>query len=85
MVITQPGLTEAKLIEALQEAEQAAPHRTTGLTVRELCAMLDMPQERVRELLRPLVESGKVASSRGTRTGLHGGRSATIVYRWIAE
>ena len=75
-------------LERLQQAEPASGD--DGMTVREMIDSIGWKpgkgsRERMREMLRPLVESGRVICGTSRRVSLDGRRQWVPVYRFTKE
>ena len=73
-------MTHADLARALAEAHSASEMGGEGLTVLELTAALHLSPERVRNILRPMLATGKVRLGRKVVLTMHGHRAPVASY-----
>tara|TARA_R110002020_G_scaffold222081_1_gene430540 strand:- start:503 stop:772 length:270 start_codon:yes stop_codon:yes gene_type:complete len=77
------GVTEAELLEQVQEALDTPTSEDGAMSVVELSEALDLPASSVRNRLRKLLESGSIELVRVRRTAMHGIVSRRVAYRTI--
>jgi len=80
-----PGVTEAELLEQVQEALDAPPSEDGAMSVIELSDALDMTPSSVRGRLRKLIAAGSVELVRVRRRALHGIVSRRVAYRTVKK
>ena len=79
------GVTEAELLEQVQEALDTPPSEDGAMSVLELSESLDISASAVRNRLRKLIASGSVELVRVRRVSLHGIVQRRIAYQTIKK
>mgnify|MGYP003148644927 FL=1 len=79
------GVTEAELLEQVQEALDAPPSEDGAMSVVELSEALDIPESSVRKRLRKLLVSGSVELVKVRRVALNGLVSRRVAYKTVKK
>jgi predicted ArsR family transcriptional regulator len=79
------GVTEAELLQQVQEALDTPPSEDGAMSVVELSEALDMTASAVRGRLRKLIASGSVELVRVRRRAMHGIVSRRVAYRTVKK
>ena len=79
------NVTEAELLQQVQEALDAPTLKDGAMSVVELSEKLDMSASAVRKRLKKMLASGTVEIVRVKRRAMHGVVSRRVAYRLIKK